>query len=43
MFHEGRLVQMGSHEELVEDKQGKYYEMWSAQAQYYKENGIDIA
>lgn len=27
---------MGSHEELVADKNGKYYELWRAQAQYYK-------
>ncbi len=35
VFHQGRLVQLGSHDELVKDKDGKYYEMWSAQAQYY--------
>ncbi len=37
VFHEGRLVQLGSHDELVKEKNGKYYEMWSAQAQYYQE------
>jgi ATP-binding cassette subfamily B protein len=36
VFHEGELVQMGRHEELVQDKNGKYYEMWRAQAQYYQ-------
>lgn len=36
VFHEGRLVQMGSHEELLKECEGKYYEMWNAQAQYYK-------
>ena len=36
VFHEGRLIQRGSHEELLKDKSGKYYEMWTAQAQYYK-------
>ncbi len=36
VFHEGRLVQYGSHEELVADTQGKYYEMWHAQASYYQ-------
>lgn len=36
VFHEGRLVQYGSHEELVADKEGKYYEMWNAQAAYYQ-------
>ena len=37
VFHRGRLVQMGSHDELVADKSGKYHELWSAQAQYYTE------
>lgn len=37
VFHEGRLIQQGSHEQLVQDKGGKYYEMWNAQAQYYVE------
>lgn len=36
VFHEGRLVQMGSHEELLEAEDGKYYELWHAQAQYYR-------
>lgn len=35
VFHEGRLVQRGSHEELLQDEKGKYYELWHAQAQYY--------
>lgn len=35
VFHEGRLIQQGSHEELLQDQTGKYYEMWSSQAQYY--------
>lgn len=37
VFHEGRLIQQGTHEELVRDRAGKYYEMWNAQAQYYVE------
>lgn len=37
VFHEGRLVQLGNHEELVADRDGKYYELWHAQAQYYSE------
>lgn len=37
VFHEGELVQLGNHEELVADTDGKYYELWSAQAQYYKD------
>lgn len=39
VFHEGRLIQTGGHNELLKDKDGKYYEMWEAQAQYYRENG----
>lgn len=35
VFDEGRLVQRGSHEELVKDEKGKYFELWSAQAKYY--------
>lgn len=42
VFHEGRLIQTGSHEELLKDRDGKYYEMWNAQAKYYKEQGIAI-
>lgn len=35
VFDKGRLVQRGSHEELLADTAGKYFEMWNAQAQYY--------
>ena len=35
VFHEGRIVQTGTHQELLADETGKYYEMWHAQAQYY--------
>lgn len=37
VFHEGTIIQKGSHEELLADKKGKYYELWNAQAQYYTE------
>ncbi|MDE5892135.1 MAG: ATP-binding cassette domain-containing protein, partial [Acetatifactor sp.] len=37
VFHEGQLIQQGTHEQLVQDQTGKYYEMWNAQAQYYVE------
>ena len=37
VFHEGSLVQYGNHNQLLENKDGKYYEMWSAQAQYYQQ------
>ena len=35
VFHDGEIVQQGSHDRLVEDTTGKYYELWNAQAQYY--------
>jgi ATP-binding cassette, subfamily B, bacterial len=35
VFHEGRIIQRGSHDELLKDSQGKYSELWRAQAQYY--------
>ncbi len=31
----GELIQYGTHKELLKDKSTRYYEMWSAQAQYY--------
>ena len=37
VFHEGAVIQQGSHASLVADKNGKYYELWNAQAQYYTE------
>ncbi len=37
VFHKGSLVQLGSHDELVADEEGKYRELWLAQAQYYTE------
>lgn len=38
VFHGGRVVQKGSHDKLIKDKKGKYYELWNAQAQYYNED-----
>ncbi|REE86140.1 ATP-binding cassette subfamily B protein [Paenibacillus taihuensis] len=35
VFHEGRLIQRGTHDELLTDRGGKYAELWNAQAQYY--------
>lgn len=35
VFHGGKIIQQGSHDYLVSDKNGKYYELWQAQAQYY--------
>lgn len=36
VFHEGGIIQQGTHEELVENENGKYFELWHAQAQYYE-------
>ncbi len=35
VFDKGEIVQVGTHEELLADSKGKYYELWNAQAQYY--------
>ena len=35
VFDDGHIVQHGSHEELLSDTNGKYHELWTAQAQYY--------
>ena len=35
VFHEGAVIQQGTHASLVSDESGKYYELWHAQAQYY--------
>ena len=34
VMDQGQIVEQGSHGELLA-KQGKYYELWHAQAQYY--------
>lgn len=35
VFDKGEIVQRGTHKELV-DQEGKYSELWNAQAQYYQ-------
>lgn len=35
VFDKGEIVQIGTHEELLADETGKYFELWNAQAQYY--------
>ena len=35
VFHEGEMIQYGNHDELVSVTDGKYSELWHAQAQYY--------
>ena len=36
VFDKGRLVQMGSHEELLAEREGIYASLWNAQARYYE-------
>lgn len=36
VFDEGKIVQRGTHDDLLKDSNGKYYELWNAQAQYYQ-------
>ena len=40
MFENGQVVELGTHDELME-KNGKYAYMYKVQAQYYKENQDD--
>jgi ATP-binding cassette subfamily B protein len=40
VFHEGELIQRGNHDMLLSDKNGKYYELWNAQAQYYTDKAV---
>lgn len=40
VFDQGKLVQRGSHDELLRDRNGLYYTMWQAQAQYYSQEAI---
>ena len=35
VFHKGKIVQLGNHNSLVSDKEGKYHELWFAQADHY--------
>lgn len=35
VFDDGKLIQDGSHEKLLENPDGKYSELWNAQARYY--------
>ena len=35
VFDNGSVIQFGTHDSLLADESGKYYELWHAQAQYY--------
>lgn len=34
-FDKGQIVQVGTHENLLKYSNGKYYELWHAQAEHY--------
>lgn len=36
VFDKGKIVQKGTHDELLQNNNGKYLELWNAQAQYYQ-------
>ena len=40
VFHEGGVIQQGTHDGLLADATGKYHELWHAQAQYYTESPV---
>lgn len=35
VFDNGEIIQCGSHDMLISDENGKYHELWYAQAKYY--------
>lgn len=37
VFHQGSIVQRGDHDSLLKEEAGKYHQLWTAQAQYYKD------
>ena len=37
VFHEGAVIQQGTHADLFADENGKYHDLWNAQVQYYTE------
>ena len=40
VFDQGSVIQQGSHDTLVADQSGKYYQLWHAQAQYYDDTRV---
>lgn len=41
VFHEGSVIQQGTHTQLLSDEAGQYYALWNAQAQYYSKEAND--
>lgn len=36
VFSDGKLIEKGIHDSLLKNKEGTYYQLWEAQAQYYR-------
>lgn len=36
VFDQGSIIQQGTHDQLLAEEDGKYAELWNAQAQYYR-------
>lgn len=43
VFDSGSVIQQGTHSDLLADESGKYFELWNAQAQYYKKDAVQPA
>lgn len=43
VFDSGSVIQQGTHSDLLADEIGKYFELWNAQAQYYKKDTVQPA
>ena len=43
VFDSGSVIQQGTHSDLLADESGKYFELWNAQAQYYKKDIVQPA
>ena len=43
VFDSGSVIQQGTHSDLLADESGKYFELWNAQAQYYKKDTVQAA
>jgi len=37
VFDEGKLIQLGTHDGLLADASGRYFELWEAQASHYRD------
>lgn len=35
VFQNGTIIQKGTHEDLLQQEEGRYYELWQSQAKYY--------